>query len=310
MEYRDYYKVLGVERTASEQDIKKAYRKLAMKYHPDRNPGNKQAEETFKNINEAYQVLSDSEKRARYDQLGESYNSWAQSGAPSGSFNWQDWVTQQSRSQRGQVNSENFQDVFGGGLGGFSDFFNSIFGGFSGQTGTSSRTVRRPSSPNITQPVKISFLEAYQGTERSILVGERRFEVKIPAGARTGTKIRVHGAAPVNSSGQAGDLLLAIEVAEDNRFERKVDDIYTETGIDLFTAVLGGQVNVATPAGNVLLTIPAGTQPGQTFRLAGRGVPHLKNPKEFGDLFVRIKVQIPRQLTSQQKALFEQIKNS
>jgi curved DNA-binding protein len=310
MDYKDYYKVLGVDRKANTQDIKKAYRKLAMKYHPDRNPGNKQAEETFKEINEAYQVLSDSEKRTRYDQLGESYSSWQRAGGGAG-FNWQDWVTQQPRGgQATQVNMGDFQNIFGGDMGGFSDFFNSIFGGIGGQPRTATRMNRRQAPATYSQVVRISFMEAFHGTERSLQVGDRRFEVKIPAGSRTGTKVRVRGTAPEDERGQHGDIILEIEVAEDNRFERQEDNLTTEISIDLLTAVLGGQVNVPTPGGNVLLTIPTGTQPGQTFRLAGRGMPHLKDPQTFGDLFVRIKVQIPRQLNDQQRRLYEQLRSS
>jgi curved DNA-binding protein len=310
MDYKDYYKILGVDRKASEQEIKKSYRKLAMKYHPDRNPGNKQAEETFKDINEAYQVLSDSEKRARYDQLGESYSTWQRSGGAANGFNWQDWINRQPQGQGARVSTQDFSDVFGSGFGGFSDFFNSIFGGSAGRPGASMRGGRRAAAPNYSQPVSITFNEAFQGTERALQVGDRRFEVKIPAGARTGTKIRVPGAGPADGGGQHGDIYLEIEVAEDSRFERQGDDLYTDVSIDLLTAILGGQVSVSTPAGNVLLTIPPGTQPGQTFRLAGRGMPHLKNPKEFGDLYARSKVQIPRELTPKQRALFEQLKNS
>jgi curved DNA-binding protein len=314
MDYKDYYKILGVDRKASEQEVKKAYRKLAMKYHPDRNPGNKQSEETFKDINEAYQVLSDAEKRSRYDQLGDSYANWQRTGGAGNGFNWQDWVSRQPQGSPGsRVNVENFQDIFGGGgLGGFSDFFTSIFGGSVGQPGAGARDPRvgrRAAAPSYTQPVSISFMEAYQGAERALQTGERRFEVKIPAGAHTGTRIRVHGAGPTDGRGQNSDLYLEIEVVDDSRFERKGDDLYTDVTIDFLPAVLGGQVNVATPAGTVLLTIPPGTQPGQTFRLAGRGMPHLKNPKEFGDLYARIKVQIPRELTAKQRALFEQLKN-
>jgi curved DNA-binding protein len=315
MNYKDYYKILGVDRKATEPDIKKAYRKLAMKYHPDRNPGNKQAEETFKDINEAYQVLSDTEKRTRYDQLGESYADWQRRGGASNGFNWQDWVARQPQGARGsqgsRVNVNNFQDIFsGGGLGGFSDFFTSIFGGPMGQPGAGLRGSRRAAAPSYTQPVSISFTEAYKGTERALQAGDHRFEVKIPAGARTGTKIRVAGAGLADGRGQTSDIYLEIEVAEDSRFERKGDDLYTDVAVDLLSAVLGGQANVLTPAGNVLLTIPPGTQPGQTFRLAGRGMPHLKNSKEFSDLYARIKIQIPRELTAKQRALFEQLKNS
>ncbi len=310
MEYKDYYKILGVDRKASEQDIKKAYRKLAMKYHPDRNPGNKQAEETFKDINEAYQVLGDSEKRTRYDQLGASYSSWQQSGGAGTGFNWQDWVASQPRGQRSRVNVNNFDGAFGSGFGGFSEFFNSIFGGLGGQPVTGARGGRRQPAPSYSQPVRISFQEAFNGTERALQVGDRHLEVKIPAGSKTGTRVRVPGAGPAASNGQPADIYLEIEVMPDNRFERQGDDLITDVTIDLYIAVLGGSVNVSTPAGNVLLTIPPGTQPGQTFRLAGRGMPHLKNSKETGDLFAKVKVQVPRQLTTQQRTLFEKLRDS
>ncbi|MCL4559439.1 MAG: DnaJ domain-containing protein [Chloroflexi bacterium] len=306
MEYKDYYKILGVERNASEQDIKKAYRKLALKYHPDRNQGNKQAEEKFKEINEAYQVLSDSKKRARYDQLGESYSRWQQSGAPGG-FNWDEWVAR-GANQPGTTRVEvgDLGDIFGGG---FSDFFNSIFGGLGGTPGGGrswSRTVRQEPQA-YQQPVKISFQEAYHGTQRILQVDGRRMEVRIPPGAHTGTKVRVSGGGPAGPSRQPSDLYLVIEVEPDPRFEIRKNDLYTDAGVDLYTAVLGGQVTVVTPDGNVVLTIPAGTQPGQTFRLAGRGMPVLKDPQTHGDLYVRAKVQIPKQLTPQQRALFEKL---
>ena len=310
MEYQDYYKTLGVEKNADAQEIKRAYRKLAMKYHPDRNPGNKEAEEQFKRINEAYQVLSDSEKRTRYDQLGESYSRWQQNGGGPGGFNWSDWFTQQSQAGGGtRVEVGNLEDLFAGG--GFTDFFSSIFGGVGGVPGgTGRRTSRRAAPQSYQQPVTITFQEAYQGTERSLQVDSRHLEVKIPAGARTGTRIRVAGAGPADGSGRRGDLYLIIEVTPDSRFDQQDDDLYTEVPVDLYTAVLGGSAKVPTPAGTVSLTIPTGTQPGQTFRLAGRGMPHLKDAHSFGDLFARVKVQIPRQLTPQQKKLFEQLRGS
>ncbi len=308
MEYKDYYKILGVDRNADEQTIKRAYRKLALKYHPDRNPNNKQAEEQFKEINEAYQVLSDKEKRARYDQLGESYSRWQQGGGQPGGFNWQDWVYQPQQGGGQRVNVEDLEDLFGGG---FSDFFSSIFGGMGAETARGAgRRVRRTPPRSYEQPVTISFQEAFRGTERSIQVDGRRLEVKIPAGAKTGTKVRVPGAAPAEPGGQHGDLYLVIEVAEDNRFERQVDNLYTDVSVDLYTAVLGGQANVPTPAGNVSLTIPAGTQPGQLIRLAGRGMPLLRSPQQHGDLFARIKVQIPRNLSQHQRELFEQLRSA
>ena len=300
MDYKDYYKILGVDRKASADEIKKAYRKLAMKYHPDRNPDDKQAEERFKEFNEAYQVLSDEEKRARYDQLGSSYSDWQRRGGP-GNFNWGDWTTQQGQGSA-QVN---INDIFGEGM--FSDFFRSIFGGSGGDPFHSSmpRTQQRMAS-QYQQQISISLKEAYQGTSRQLQVGERVMEVKIPAGARTGTKVRMQGAGPAGSDGQPSDIYLVIEVADDPAFEREGNNLHSQVKVDVFTAILGGETRVDTLSGKVVLTIPSGTQPEQVFRVAGRGMPQLRNPQVKGDLFVRIKVQIPRQLTSKQKKLLEE----
>ncbi len=303
MEYKDYYKILGVERNAGEDEIKRAYRKLALQYHPDRNPGNKQAEEKFKEINEAYQVLSDPEKRARYDQLGESYTRWQQQGAPQGGFNWEDWTVYPGGAR---VEYGDLEDLFGGG---FSEFFQRIFGGMpdirtaTGRRGPQARTAR----PSIEYPVTISLQEAYHGASRRVEVDGRRLDVKTPPGARTGTRVRMANAVPTQIEGQNADLYLIVQVADDPRFERKGDNLYTEVTVDLFTAVLGGEAIVPTMTGNVVLTIPPGTQPGQTFRLAGRGMPHLKDPKQYGDLYARIKVRIPRDLTPRQRELFEEL---
>lgn len=309
MDYKDYYKILGVERSATEAEIKSAFRKLALQYHPDRNPGNKAAEEKFKEINEAYEVLSDPQKRARYDQLGDSYSRWQQRGAP-GDFNWGDWAA--GAPQGGvQWNVGNLDDLFGG-AGGFSDFFQAIFGGgFGGQggrAGTREQTRRAAQRPvTYQQDVQISLDEAYRGAERTVMVDNRKLQMKIPAGARTGTKVRMAGAGPAGPNGRASDLYLNIEVLPDPRFERRGDDLYTDVTTDLYTAVLGGEARVQTPEGAVMLTIPAGTQPGQSFRLSGRGMPLLRNPNKKGDLFARIKVQIPRDLTPEQRKLFEQL---
>lgn len=300
------------KKSASKDDIKKAYRKLAMKYHPDQNAGDKGAEEKFKEINEAYQVLGNEEQRARYDQLGSSYHQWQQTGGRN-DFNWADWFTQQPGGQgvRGQQNMRvdmgDFEDMFGGG---FSDFFNMIFGGSMRQqspyrTGGSRRAVR---PRNYEQPVQISFHEAYKGGERMVQVDGRRLRVKIPAGAKTGTKIRMANAGPASAGGGRADLYLVIDVAEDKRFERKKDDLYTDVNIDLYTAVLGGQADVVTPDGKVVLTIPPGTQPGQSFRLAGRGMPKLRKKGEFGNLYAHVSVQIPKDLTPEQRKIFEQLR--
>jgi curved DNA-binding protein len=305
MDYKDYYKILGVERSASDQDIKKAYRKLAMKYHPDRNPGNKQAEEKFKEMNEAYQVLSDANKRARYDQLGDSYFNYQQSGGKPDGFNWEQWYASQPQGGGARrVDVGDIGDLFGGG--GFSDFFRAIFGEMSGGGyTTSTRSGGRSTSLRpVEQPIPISLMEAYNGTSRMIQLGDRRLEVKIPKGAHTGTKVRVPaGSAP----GMQSDLYLVVDITPDGRYERKENDLYTDVNIDLYTAVLGGQANVQTPAGSVVLTIPAGTQSSQTFRLSGRGMPVLKSPSNFGDLLVRAKISIPRNLSEEEKELFRQL---
>jgi curved DNA-binding protein len=306
MEYKDYYKLLGVDRKAGNEEIKRAYRKLALKYHPDRNPDDPKAEDKFKEINEAYQVLSDPAKRSRYDQLGESYTNWQQGGAPAGGFNWSDWYTTGSGSS---VDMGDLDDILGGG---FSEFFRTIFGGMRTPPAGRSGGQRRPrvETPSFRQELTISLTEAYLGTTRRLEIDGRHLEVKIPPGARTGTKVRVAGAVAVSNSPKKADLYLVIEVAEDPRFERKGNDLHTEATIDLYTAVLGGEITVPTLAGNVRLTIPAGTQPGQAIRLTGRGMPLLKTPQTFGDLYVRTRVKIPRDLTPRQKELFQELARS
>lgn len=293
MEYKDYYQILGVGRNASAEDIRKAYRKLAMKYHPDRNPGDKQAEERFKEINEAYQVLNDPQKRAHYDRLGSAYSSWQQRGAPGG-FDWGQWV---SSGGPGGVRVEyggNLDDLFGEGL--FSEFFRTIFGG-GGMAGSATRQA----APVYQQPVEITLEEAYHGATRQIQSDGRRVGVKIPPGVRTGSKVRAAGAGPGGH-----DLYLVVEVKQDPRFERKGNDLYTTAKVSAFTAMLGGEAEVETMSGKVKLTIPPGTQPEQVFRIAGRGMPHLKAPSTKGDLFVKLKVEIPRYLSSKQRQLLEE----
>ncbi len=309
MDYKDYYKILGVDRKASEDEIKKAYRKLALKHHPDRNPGDKKAEEKFKEINEAYQVLSDSQKRARYDRLGDSYSTWQQRGAPGGGFNWEDWYVGQQNGA-GQVNMA-WDDILGGN---FSDFFRSIFGGQPASSGGRRRTTTQyanrsaqQSQPAAEQPVTISLQEAFTGVNRYFDIQGSRKEVKIPAGARTGTKVRLKNAIPAGVDGTPRDVILVLTVTPDPRFERQDDDLTADIGIDLYTAVLGGEVTVPTLSGNVVLTIPPGTQPGQSFRLAGKGMPHLSHPAQRGDLFARVKVHIPRNLSAREHELFQEL---
>jgi curved DNA-binding protein len=296
MDYKDYYKTLGVERNASEDDIRKAYRKLAMQYHPDRNPNDKQAEERFKEINEAYQVLNDPKKRAHYDRLGSDYSTWQRRGAP-GDFNWDDYVGGYPGGTR--VNMEDLDDLFGG-AGGFSDFFRTIFGQGAG-AGTGTRTRTRQQPQGYQQELEITLEEAYQGTTRVFESDGKQKQVRIPAGVRTGSKVRVAGVGP-----NGLDLYLIVDVKEDPRFERRGSDLHTTATVNVFTALLGGEADVETLSGKVRLNIPAGTQPEQVFRLAGRGMPSVKNANEKGDLYVRLKVQIPKYLSAKQRELLEE----
>ncbi len=293
MDYKDYYKILGVERKASTDDIRKAYRKLAMQFHPDKNPGDKKSEDKFKEINEAYQVLSDDKKRARYDQLGSAYSDFRTGGGRPGDFQWDDWF-QQGGQQRG---SRNPQDPFGG-AGGFSDFFSAIFGE---AVRSSARSQAAQQQQGYQQEVDISFQEAYEGASRQLQSSGRKLQVRIPAGVKTGSKVRVAGAGP-----EGLDLYLIVNVTDENRFERDGQDLYTTSTLSVFTLILGGDADVETPTGKVKLSIPAGTQADQVFRLAGRGMPHLKNPNTKGDLFVKLKVQVPKYLSSKQRELLEE----
>ncbi len=303
MEYKDYYQILGVGRESSEKDIKRAYRKLAHQYHPDKNPDNKEAEETFKEINEAYEVLGDPEKRAKYDRLGSSYREWARRGGTPGDFDWSQWASGPGGVRVEVGDLGDLEDLFSGG---FSDFFNSIFGGGRGfgETGRTARMPRR--GRDVQHSVTITLEEAYRGTARTLQLNGRRIEVKIPPGAETGTRVRLSGQGEQASAG-SGDLYLVVQVAPDQRFERKGDDLYTHFTTDLYTAVLGGEVEVPTPTDQVVLTIPPHSQPGQTFRLKGRGMPKLRQPAKYGDLYARLHVRLPDKLSPRERELFEEL---
>jgi curved DNA-binding protein len=297
MDYKDYYQVLGVSRSASADDIRAAYRKLALKYHPDRNPGDKQAEDKFKEMNEAYQVLSDPKKKARYDQLGSAYSSYQRGGGQPEGFDWGQWASNSGGGQ--QVN---FEDLFGGaGGGGFSDFFSSIFGGMGGMQGTQTGTRRMTQHE---QHVAITLQEAYEGTTRVLDTNGKRVQVKIPAGAKTGTKVRVAKSAPDGS-----DLFLKVAVQDDSRFERDGSDLYAPVQVDVFTAILGGEVEVPTMTGKVKLTIPPGTQVDQKIRIGGRGMPVLKTPQEKGDLYVQVKIRVPKNISAEMMSLLQKARD-
>lgn len=294
MDYKDYYKILGVDRKASDEEIRKAYRDLAKKYHPDRNPNDKQAEEHFKEVNEAYQVLSDAQKRSVYDRVGSDYSNWQRRGGAPGDFNWGNYAGGYPGGTR--VSYEDLEEMFGGaGGGGFSDFFRTIFG----MRDAEQQVRSRPQT--YQQQLEISMEEAYRGATRILQTNGKQKQVRIPAGVRTGSKVRVAGAGPNGT-----DLYLIIHVAEDSRFERNGNDLHTTATVNVFTAILGGEAEVETLDGKIKLNVPAGTQPEQVFRLAGRGMPHVKNPDQKGDLYVRLKVQIPKYLSERQRQLLDE----
>ncbi len=299
MEYKDYYQILGVPKNADEKEIKQAYRRLARKYHPDVNP-DKKAQEKFKEINEANDVLSDPAKRKKYDTLGANWQQYEQYQRAGG----------QGPFQYGQyrtVTPEEFESMFGGGLGddlgGFSDFFRTFFGGDFGRARTQARARR---GEDIEQPVEISLEEAFGGTTRMVQKDGRRLEVKIPPGVKTGSKVRFAGEGMPGTAG-AGDLYLRIQVAEHPGFERRGDDLFAEVPVDLYTAILGGEIQVTTPKGKVILRIPPETQSGKTFRLGGQGMPKIDDPKSFGDMYAKVRVVLPEHLTDEERELFEKL---
>ncbi len=289
---KDYYQVLGVDKHASEKDIKKAYRRLAKQYHPDANPDNPTAEAKFKDINEAYEVLSDGEKRAQYDRFGSNYQQFGGAGNP-----YQTYTSGQDSS--------------------FSDIFDSLFGGFGRSRG--GRTQQAPggfggmggfpqAGQDMEQPVTISLQEAYQGTTRLVTKGDRKIRVNIPAGADNGTKVRLAGEGSPGYGGAPGDLYLVVEVQPDSQFERQGDDLLVDIKVDMFTAMLGGTVEIPTMERPVNLKIPGGTQSGRKFRLSGKGMPKLRQKDEFGSLYARVLVTVPEHLTPEQRRIAEQLR--
>jgi curved DNA-binding protein len=354
MEYQDYYKTLGVPRSASQADIKKAYRRLARELHPDRNPDDKTAEKRFKDVNEAHAVLGDPQKRKQYDMLGANWDQFARAGAgtagnpfgagspfgPGGPFAG-------FGGQGGNVRYE-FHTVGGQDASDFSDFFNVFFGGGmpvqearagasgsggrgrSGSAGAGGRGRGNPledllsrlrsdqgrsggrgagagstseRGPDVQAEVEVTLEEAYSGSTRLVQAGGRRLEVKVPRGVETGSKIRLRGKA--GDGDDAGDLYLVIKVQPHPVFTRNGADLTREVPIALGEALLGAEVDVPTLSGRVLLKVPAGTQSGQTFRLAGKGMPRLKGDG-FGDLLARVKVLLPGKLEGRQQKAAEE----
>jgi DnaJ-class molecular chaperone len=319
MDFKDYYATLGVVKTATAKEIKQAFRKLARKHHPDVNPGDKTAETKFKEINEAYEVLGDPDKRKKYDELGANWRMYEQGGAPGGpGFQPGGWNVHFGGGSPGSgfrtMSPEEMQEMFGD-ANPFSDFFQTFFGG--GAPGAEPDTRgggrRRTSRPgrDVEHELELGLEDAYRGTTQRLAIrlnGQARtVEVRIPAGVGEGSRVRVPGEGETGSGGaRSGDLYLRIRLAAHPRFELKGRDLYTKVPVPLTTAVLGGEADVPTLSGKSLrLKIPPTTQNAQVFRLKGHGMPMVGKPGETGDLYATVDVELPRSLTPEQRALFE-----
>ncbi len=302
MAYIDYYSILGVAKTASADEIKKAYRKLARKYHPDINPNNDEAKQKFQQINEANEVLGNPENRKKYDEYGE---------------NWKH-AEEYEKAKQEQAQHGGFADYsnFGGGYSGgsysfssedgeFSDFFESIFGNRGRSAGNQNRQFR---GQDYRAEMHLSLRDIYTTQKREIVFNEKKLRITVPAGVADGQVIKLNGqGGPGSNGGPAGDLYITFIVSEDDRFKRVGDDLYTTASIDLYKAVLGGEETVDTFDGKVKLKIPAGTQNGAKVRLKGKGFPVYKQEGKYGDLFISYSIAIPTNLSTEQKELFEKL---
>lgn len=294
MAYIDYYKILGINKSASQEEIKKAYRKLARKYHPDINPGDKSAEQKFKEINEANEVLSNPENRAKYDKYGEH---WQHGEA------YEQAQRQQQSSQSYGSSGFNF-----GSEEEFSDFFQSMFGNGQNYGRTSSRKFK---GQDIQAELRLSLREASKTHPQTFDVGDKKVRISIPAGVYDGQQIKLKGYGGEGyHGGPNGDLYITFLIPEDPHFVRMGNDLKTIIPLDLYTAVLGGEILVQTLEGNVKLKVKPETQNGTVVRLKGKGFPVYKKENEFGDLYAQFEIQIPTQLNEKQRELFQQLKNS
>ena len=307
MEFKDYYQILGVSPDADEKAIRQAFRKLARQYHPDVNPGDKAAEERFKAINEANQVLSDPEQRKKYDALRAQYQRWQQGGRRPQDFNWQEWSAPPGEGVYEYYGSfDDLGDLFGG-ESPFSDFFTTIFGGARRARGAQQAPLPRRGR-DLEVEIEVTLEEAFRGTTRSLQIGDRRIEAKIPPGVYTGAGVRLAGQGePGRQGGPAGDLYLNIRVAPHTTFERTGDDLFAEVPVDIYTAALGGEVHVPILDGGVMLKIPPHTQSGRTLRLRGKGMPRLDDPSTRGDLYARVRLVLPEPLSERELQAFREL---
>lgn len=315
MKYKDYYAVLGVDKNASDKEIKKAYRKLAAKYHPDRNPDNQEAEQKFKEINEANEVLSNPEKRKKYDTLGANWEAYEQSGFQGSPFGQGDPFGQRGSGQTFVFEGDPSEFFGRRGRSGFSDFFEAFFGdhfggadpfeAFQQQTG---RRQRRSMGQDLQAELNITLEEAYRGGSRTFTLHGKNLRIQIKPGAYDGQKLRLKDKGAPGPDGQKGDLYLILKVTPHPRFQRKENDLIIDKKVDLYTAVLGGKVEVPTLASPLRVNIPAGTESGKTLRLKGKGMPVYGKPNQHGDLLVRVQVEMPKRLTPEEEKLFKQLK--
>ena len=318
MDFKDYYSTLGVAKTASEKEIKQAYRKLARKHHPDVNPGDKSAESKFKEINEAYEVLGDADKRRKYDELGANWRAYEQgqpfAGSPFGGAGGA-YAGNPGGAGYRTMTEEEMRDLFGD-EDPFSDFFKTFFSGGGSSSGgrqRSGRTARTQKGRDIEHEVELTLDEAFHGATRRMSIKEgghaRSVDVRIPVGVKDGSRVRAagEGESGVNG-GAAGDLYLRVRVRPHEMFERKGDDLHARVAVPVTTAVLGGEAQVPTINGAVRLKIPEGTQNGQVFRLKGHGMPAVGKPDDRGDLYATVDVQLPRSLTAEQRDHYEALR--
>lgn len=316
MDFKDYYAVLGVSENADAKTIKKAYQQLAKKYHPDANQGDSKAEEKFKEINEAYQAVSDPEKRKKYDELKQNYQQWQAHGGRD-NFDWSRWQAHPGdETYTRTVTPEEFAEMFGdlglgghrkrgpyntGGPGGFSDFFSTIFGFEAEPSGYGRNQARARAGEDIEIEVPITLEEAYHGTVRVIDTANKEIQAKIPKGVRTGSKVRVAGQGGHGVGGGArGNIYLLITVEPHDVFQREGNDLTTLIPLDFYTAVLGGEIKIQTLNGSVNLKIPPMAQSGKKFRLKEKGMPLLESPHKNGDLFAEVRIKLPDQMSEKE----------
>jgi curved DNA-binding protein len=299
MNYKDYYKILGVSKDASKKDIKKAYRKLAAKYHPDKNQNDTAAEDKFKEVNEANEVLSDTEKREKYDTLGSNWEAYQHTG--------DDWREYASQANQQGSNNRYYQgdasDFFGQGSAGGRDF-SSFFETFGGE-----RNSRRPYSGGDTQAeMPITLMDAYHGSKRTFEIHNEKLRITIQPGSYDGQQLKIKGKGqPGTKSQKRGDLYIILRVQQDHRFQRKADDLVYIAQVDLYIAILGGKVEVPTLTSKLKVTIPKFSETGKTLRLKGKGMPKYNRPSTYGDLLVKLNVNLPKQLTKEEQELFKQL---